>query len=86
MYYNAGDAYTGLGICILICVFAYVVYKQFMIRKNASNFYYSNIVAYKVDIIHKNAETENIKLIYPKESNEFIDKLKEEVEKDLNEV
>lgn len=80
------DIFVGIGLASLLLVLAVLVYKSVISRLKTSNFYYTHVIAYKVGLIKDRALKEKINLVFPPESDEFMDGIKDDVEKDLNDM
>ena len=81
-----GEAVLGLCIAILILAFVIIAYRSWEDRRKSNDFYQDSVIAYKVGLIEKKAKDNNIKLVYPQQKDEFIDKLESDLKTDLDRV
>lgn len=76
----------GIGVVILMTVLGLVGYKSWEDRRKSNDFLLDTIIAFKVGVIEKKAKDNGVELTYPKQRDEFIDKIEAELERDLNMV
>lgn len=81
-----GELIVGLSIAALVSVIGIVAYRSWEDRRKSNDFYSDTVIAYKVGTIEKKAKDNDVKLVYPKQKDEFIDKIERELEADLNRV
>ena len=80
------EAILVLCIAIFVLVFVIIAYRSWEDRRKSNDFYQDSVIAYKVGLIEKKAKDNNIKLVYPEQKDEFIDRLDKELAGDLNRI
>ena len=81
-----GTLIVGFSIAALISAFAIIAYRSWEDRRKSNDFYLDTVIAYKVGTIKKKAKDNDIELVYPKQKDEFIDKIEKELLDDLNRI
>ena len=81
-----GEVILALCIAILILAVVIIAYRSWEDRRKSNDFYQDSVIAYKVGLIEKKAKDNNIKLVYPEQKDEFIDRLDKELAGDLNRI